>query len=159
MISASMKSNVHLPAAGVMTSALQVAIRQLTLKCLDISKSKEFASGGGKGSPAIAGMLTSRSGRLRASINAAYENDGKTGIVGTNVFYGRVHEYGETVTAQRKSLKHAPHMAKRKDGQKALTGSPYRVVFPERSFLRAALRDLEPFIRPALDDAIKGALS
>lgn len=159
MIKGIIHNNVKLPKLGSFDSTLAEAIRRLTFRCLAISKENYFATGGGKGSPALADKLTSRSGRLRASINAAFQDQGKTGVVGTPVVYARPNEYGETITTQRQNLKLPPHMAKRQDGSMAMTGSPYTINFPERSFLRRALKDLEPFIKPEIDSAVQKAIS
>ena len=158
MIKGTVTNRTKLP-SGIFDNTLAVAIRRLTMRCLALSKENYFIAGGGKGSPADPDKLTSRSGRLRRSINAAYENSGATGIVGTPVSYAAVHEFGLTVAAQRKSLKLAPHLAKRQNGQIVMTGSPYQIVFPERSFLRAALKDTQPYIQPELAAAVKKAIS
>ena len=159
MIKGSITNNIKLPKLGAFDSTLATAIRRLTIRCMAISKENYFISGGGKGSPAQPDKLTSRSGDLRRSINASYEDQGKTGIVGVKLKYGALHEYGLSVVAQRKSLKLAPHLATRKNGERVMTGSPYGIKFPERSFLRAALKDVQPFIKPEIDAAVKKAVS
>lgn len=157
MIKGTISNNIKLPEKGSMQAGLAVAIRRLTMKCLAISKEDRFATGGGKGSAPLADKLTSRSGRLRRSINAKFEDGGQTGIVGTAVNYGAVHEYGASLVAQRKNLKHAPHLVKRKNGEHVMTGTAYGIKYPERSFLRAALKAIEKDIQPEINAAVKKA--
>ncbi len=71
------------------------------------SKKQRFRGGGGgkkgAGVPAVPGILTTRTGRLRDSIGWRIERKGKEliGRVGTNVVYGRIHEYGGTAGRNR----------------------------------------------------------
>ena len=101
-------------------------------------------------------VLHVRTGTLYRSINMRVEDSGTSviGAVGTNVWYGRLHEFGETVPAHQrlvtqvfgKPLRH-PVWANVKAYQ-----------LPERSFLRSALADRAPNIRQALHDAVSGAV-
>ena len=118
-------------------------------------------------------VLHVRTGTLKHSINQeVYET--QTGIfatVGTNVKYGRIHEYGfngyEDVRAH---IRH--HREKSRTGKKGniirgkLTGemsyvSPHRrhMVMPERSFLRSTLKEFEPRIRQELKAAALSVLN
>jgi hypothetical protein len=72
--------------------------------------------------------------------------------------YGRIHEYGGTFTARRQNLIHPPHLATRKGGERVMTGSPYTITFPERSFLRSSLREQRDTIITALKTALSRSI-
>lgn len=72
--------------------------------------------------------------------------------------YGRIHEYGGTFTARKKNLIHPPHLATRKGGERVMTGSPYGIHFPERSFLRSSLREQRGTIITALKTALSRSI-
>lgn len=90
-------------------------------------------------------------GRLRRSItHKVTESTGEVrGIVGTNVEYAGVHEYGfqGQVTVRE-------HLRRTKSGNSAVVHAHARAVnLPERSFLRSALREM----RPRIDEAFQAA--
>lgn len=100
-------------------------------------------------------VLHVRSGTLRRSINQKVisEPGMVLGIVGTNVKYGFLHEFGETVPAHiRMITKVFGHPLK--DGPKAVQVKSYKM--PERSFLRSALLDMKPEIEQRVKDAVAG---
>ncbi|MGH7192240.1 MAG: phage virion morphogenesis protein, partial [Candidatus Saccharimonadales bacterium] len=68
--------------------------------------------------------------------------------VGTNVEYAGIHEYGKTFSRMVSEAYGRPMK------------NPHAVTFhyPERSFLRSSLHDLESSIREALRKAITRAL-
>lgn len=86
-------------------------------------------------------VLNVRTGRLRRSINAKPVTETATGVetlVGTNVEYGRIHEFGFKGTVNVKE-----HLRKTKNGFKASVRAHGRQVnVPERSFLRSSLDDM-----------------
>lgn len=88
-------------------------------------------------------VLRVKTGNLRSSINQQVDVNGEvvTGSVGTNVIYGRVHEYGGNFT---------------RFGKKA---GDYTVHFPERSFLRSSLQDRRDIILATLENSIKEDLN
>lgn len=105
-------------------------------------------------------VLKVRTGRLRRSINERLEGQGTTqvtGTVGTNVVYGKVHEYGGlmTVRAHQRRMTQAfgkpvtPRMVDVKQ---------HTVNYPARSFLRTALAELEPVIKAELQRGVREAL-
>jgi phage gpG-like protein len=110
-----------------------------------------------------------RTGVLRNSIYAIVDPTTITGIVGTNVHYGRVHEYGFTgdVWVPDHLRRHAYVMrgeetirvklkskAKGKiTGASMVHGHLMRMNLPERSFLRSTLWEEAPTIREALQIA------
>ena len=130
-----------------------------------------------------------RTGRLRRSITARTENDGQTytGIVGTNVEYAAINEYGgttkphEILPVNAKALLFArgsfvgPMENMTTKGGRYAKGKARRIGraiaegslqfaravhhpgsrIPERSFLRSAMRALEPDIRAGLEQAIR----
>jgi phage gpG-like protein len=86
-------------------------------------------------------VLNVRTGTLRRSINQLVsQTDTSTeGRVGTNVEYARIHEYGGTVARRSKN-------------------GVGRAVYPERSFLRSAMHDMESQIKTELENALKQAV-
>lgn len=104
-------------------------------------------------------VLKVRTGTLRRSIDQRLvtDSDSVSGIVSTNVKYGKAHEYGsnKTVTvlehlrlvkkAWGKELKH-PVWA-------TVKAHSMKQNLPERSFLRSALADMKPEIIADLNKA------
>lgn len=82
-------------------------------------------------------VLHVRTGTLRRSINYRVQQsrDKTRAAVGTNVSYAHINEYGGTLV--RHSMK-----------------GPGRAVYPERSFLRSAMKDLEDKIRQRIGEAV-----
>jgi phage gpG-like protein len=104
-------------------------------------------------------VLNVRTGRLRRSITQRVEDEGGNvvGYVGTKVKYARAHEFGFTgnVTVRE-------HLRRTKSGTEATVKAHSRNMhLPERSFLRSALKDLQPVIRQdirgGIVDAVKRA--
>ncbi|AEV24619.1 Bacteriophage protein of unknown function (DUF646) [Azospira oryzae PS] len=104
-------------------------------------------------------VLKVRTGTLRRSIDQRLvtDSDSVSGIVSTNVKYGKAHEYGsnKTVTVREhlrlvkkawgKELKH-PVWA-------TVKAHSMKQNLPERSFLRSALADMKPEIIADLNKA------
>lgn len=98
-------------------------------------------------------VLHVRSGTLRRSINQRLElsDTAVTGVVGTNVSYAGVHEFGGRFTVKEHS-----RLVKQAFGKElrfpvwARVGQ-HDINFPERSFLRSALREMENEIRTTLE--------
>lgn len=67
-------------------------LRQVIAKALFIVKARAIINLTGR-------FLHRRTGRLASSVQTRVEDDGHTirGVVGTNVFYGKVHEFGMTI--------------------------------------------------------------
>lgn len=99
-------------------------------------------------------VLHVRSGRLRRSISAAFTGSGaKTqGQVGTNLPYARVHEYGLTVTVEEHMRMQKLAWGRAMMTPRLVAVRAHQVTFPERSFLRSALREMGPEIRAELDE-------
>ena len=104
-----------------------------------------------------------RTGRLRRSVHSDLQEgpSGLVGLVGTNVNYGKFHEYGtETVRARLAKLKAGARQQLLFGGgvrgalaqAKATAGSG---EFSPHAFLRPALKKLEPEIRQNFEDAIR----
>lgn len=100
--------------------------------------------------------LNVRTGRLRRSITQRVEVHGNDveGVVGTNVEYGKFHEYGQSIKADLK---------KQRDGFKAsLTASKPSLSpddLPPRSFLRSALKEMKQHNREGIERAVKEVTS
>lgn len=108
-------------------------------------------------------VLRVRTGRLRRSITKQFSEQGDsfTGIVGTNVSYAAVHEYGFKGTV---NIRGYMRTAKTVFGRqlKAPITFPVRaharsVNLPERSFLRSALADMKPEIDARISAAVREA--
>lgn len=120
-------------------AALRVSVQRLTLQLLAKVKAQKLTGQ----------VLNVRTGRLRRSINQRVVADGKGifGKVGTPVKYGRHHELGETVTvkAHLRTIKQA--WGKKLKNPIVVHVKAHTVKYPERSFLRSALKEMEPGIR------------
>ncbi|STZ77348.1 hypothetical protein [Bergeriella denitrificans] len=109
-------------------------------------------------------VLGKRTGNLRRSINQVVERNGtKTvGMVKTNVRYGVAHEYGfsgaVSVKAHLRQIKQAFGRPLRESRSVQIKAHSRHVKLPERSFLRSALRDLQPQIEADLQMAVERAL-
>lgn len=104
-------------------------------------------------------VLHQRSGRLARSIqqeSPIHEGLATYGRVFSSgdVKYAKVHEYGGTFEMKGRAITRASHLAKRKDGSMAMTGTPYKATFPERSFMRTGLADFAPEIVTELKAAV-----
>ncbi len=123
-------------------SGVEKVVTRLTIKLLRMVKLKLSDD-----------VLHVRSGRLRRSINATFVGSGaKTqGQVGTNVPYGRVHEYGLTVTVEEHMRMMRKAWGKSLMTPKQVVVHQHTVHYPERSFLRSALAEMGPEIQAELD--------
>ena len=95
-------------------------------------------------------VLHVRTGTLRRSINRVVEQDDRKTVatVGTNVVYGRIHEYGYQGTVDVRE--HARNVG----GTSTTVRAHQRNVnLPERSFLRSTLREYEGEINATLREA------
>lgn len=144
MIKGEITSKGELPKKGSYDSALEKTISKLTYKLLGMVKA-DFLSGQ---------SLKVKTGNLRRNINPSFENDGKTGVVGTNVKYAAQHEYGLSVTIPAHMRMMTKAWGKPVKNPREISISSHTVKYPERSFLRAALKQLEPQIKPAIDKAV-----
>lgn len=108
-------------------------------------------------------VLHVRSGTLRRSITSKVKQSstGVYGIVGTNVVYGAVHEFGfsgrQNVKAHLRKVKQA-FGRQIKERQVAVRAFTREVKLPERSFLRSALKDMRPEIREGLQREVRASL-
>jgi phage gpG-like protein len=105
-------------------------------------------------------VLKVRSGRLRGSIKMDV-SDTATSVTSTvgsyGVEYARIQEYGGTTGPHTIMPKHGRALAFEWKGQQVF----FRRVehpgskIPERSFLRSALRDMEPMIKAEIEAAVR----
>jgi phage gpG-like protein len=147
VITGSIENRARLP-AGKFEPALKQLIQRLTFKLLAMVKADKLSGQ----------VLNVKTGKLRRSINAKFENNGNTGTVGTNLIYGKVHENGGPIeiSAHMRMMKQA--FGRHVKVPREISVSNYIANFPERSFLRSALKDIEPAIQPAVARLIKKAL-
>lgn len=97
--------------------------------------------------------LTVRTGRLRSSVHGQVKQKGihAEGIVGTDVFYGKVHEEGATIFAKR-----AEYMIFFYKGQWM---KKEKVVIPARPWLNPSLTENRPLINRIFEGEVKTLLS
>jgi len=128
--------------AGRAREAIRKSVSRLTLELL-VKVKRDKLSGQ---------ALNVRTGRLRRSITQRVTVSGAMiqGIVGTNVEYGKFHEYGQTIKGELKQ-KRAALKAGLKPSRPMLGSGD----LPPRSFLRSALNDMEPRIREEFAQAVK----
>ncbi len=104
-------------------------------------------------------VLHVRSGTLRRSITYAMHEDDEAivGIVGTNLEYAAIHEYGGTIHVPEIRPRNAKALHFYVGGKEvfAKKAKAHDVHMPERSFLRSALRDR----REAFVAAVRAALA
>jgi phage gpG-like protein len=127
--------------AGRTRDALRKSVSRLALELLAKVKRDKLSGQ----------VLNVRTGRLRRSITQRVIANGATiqGIVGTNVEYGKFHEYGQTIKGELKQ-KRAALKAGLKPSRPTLGSGD----LPPRSFLRSALADMEPRIREEFAQAV-----
>lgn len=160
---------------GKVRSNLLKTIRSLTLAVE--AKVKQKLSGE---------VLHVRTGVLRSSITSRTQvaGDSVVGSVGTNVRYGRVHEYGfkgiVTVNAHirrtQAQMRKATYSRRNKDGELAskvrqtgkygrstgatqVTTHQRQVNFPERSFLRSSLHEMADKARADILQAVREGMA
>lgn len=135
---------------------IQKGIGRITLKLLTRVKAQKLSGQ----------ALNVRTGRLRRSITQRIDASASeiSGIVGTNVEYGAIHEYGFKGAV---SVKQHLRLVKQAFGRPlkspvwATVGAHSKnVSLPERSFLRSALADLKGsgVIEAEIDAAIARAI-
>jgi phage gpG-like protein len=98
-------------------------------------------------------VLHARTSNLRNSIAYNFNDSGNeiNGTVGTNIGaipYARIHEFGGIIEAKRANF------LKFRIGDRWI--SKKSVVIPERSYLRSALKDLEPKIQITIKEQLRG---
>jgi phage gpG-like protein len=108
-------------------------------------------------------VLKVRTGGLRSSINTVFQHSAETieASVGTNIRYGRVHEYGFDGTVEVPA--HIRRISEAFGRPIAPTVASVRahsrhLHLPERSFLRSALAEMAPLIEERLRLAVAEAL-
>lgn len=150
-VSAKVTKNVELPKPKSVSEALVEFIKKSTFKLVAYIKREKLS-----GDP-----LNVRTGRLRRSINAKFSNGGKTGHAGTNVSYGAVHELGLQVQIAEHKRIMTQVFGKPVDPFEVSVSGHTR-VYPERSFLRSALKELEPELvtsfRKVVSDSLRPSL-
>lgn len=105
-------------------------------------------------------VLKVRTGTLRRSIDQRLVTDqaAVSGIVSTNVGYGKAHEYGHsgpvTVKEHLRLVKQAFGKTLKSPVWATVKSHTMNQNLPERSFLRSALADMRPEIMAELDRAI-----
>jgi phage gpG-like protein len=107
-------------------------------------------------------VLKVRTGSLRSSINFRVAESASSVIaaVGTNIKYAGIHEFGGTQGARTIVPKTARALAFQWKGEMRFYKRVERpaVHYPERSFLRSALREMAPQIKAELEAAVREAV-
>lgn len=94
-------------------------------------------------------VLKRRTGRLSRSVHSEFmglNTSTAKGIVGSNVVYARIHEYGGIIQARN-----AAYLRFRVGGQWV---SKKSVIMPERSYLRSSLKEKAPKILADIGKAV-----
>ncbi|MEP6874054.1 MAG: HK97 gp10 family phage protein [Burkholderiales bacterium] len=110
-------------------------------------------------------VLHVRTGRLRRSITTetSEEGGGVHGKVGTNVEYARFQEYGfkgtQTVKQSLRTITQAFGKPLKGPMQITVGAHQRRIDYPEHSFLRSALREMNGEITDELNQALKRAIT
>lgn len=138
-------------AKGLARDGVRKSVLRLTLELLRKVKAEKLSGQ----------VLNVRTGRLRRSIIQRVTEQGNTitGVVGTNVEYARAHEMGfkgpVSVKAHLRQIKQA--WGKPLKSAKKIQIKPHtrQVDFPARSFLRSALRDMEPRIEQEFRETLR----
>lgn len=108
-------------------------------------------------------VLKTRTGTLRRSINQKVSDSptsivGKVGIGKDAAKYGLMHEYGftgsQSVKAHLRTIKQAFGKSITPK-QVSISSHSREVKYPEKSFMRSALKDLEPYIKLEIEKALK----
>jgi phage gpG-like protein len=103
-------------------------------------------------------MLRTKTGTLRRSVNYALtiEDQGLTAVVGTNLVYAKIHEYGGVTRAHVIRARNKKALAFQIGGVGLVRKSVQHPgsKMPERSFLRSSLRENAARIRAAIDAAV-----
>src|SRR6266550_4175069 len=104
-------------------------------------------------------VLNVRTGVLRSSINTRIKESSTevTATVGTNIKYGGYHEYGVPHSWEIRP-KSARVLAFQVGGAQVFAMSVTHPPLPERSFLRSALREMQPAIKAGLSEAVGAAV-
>ena len=105
----------------------------------------------------LSGQVLRRvSGDLSRSVspNTKVEGDKIIGTVGTNLFYGRVHEYGFNGRVMIPA-----HARNTKYGVQNVRAHERTMRLPERSFLRSSLKEMLPEIRERLAKSLVRGLN
>lgn len=104
-------------------------------------------------------VLKVRTGTLRSSINTKTTTSESevTATVGTNVRYGRVHEFGVSHSWLIEA-RNARSLRFQIGGRTIFRRSVTHPPLPERSFLRSALAEMRPQIEAGLTAAVDAAI-
>lgn len=107
-------------------------------------------------------VLKVRTGVLRSSTNLSVSQTPTSVLAteGTNVRYARVHEFGfQGTVSVRAHLRHVVQVFGRPiAATQNVRAHTRRMNLPERSFLRSALREMEPQIRTGMEAAVREGL-
>jgi phage gpG-like protein len=103
--------------------------------------------------------LKVRTGTLRSSINTQVTDTAAevSASVGTNVFYGRIQEYG-VARSWLIEARNAKMLAFTVGGKKVFARRVTHPPLPERSFLRSALAEMQGTIEEGLKEAVAEAI-
>ena len=104
-------------------------------------------------------VLKVRTGVLRSSINYKVDQSSTsvTATVGTNVAYARYHEFGVPHSWEIRP-KSARALCFELNGKTIFAKRVIHPPLPERSFLRSALKEMEPRIKEELERAVGDAV-
>lgn len=104
--------------------------------------------------------LHSRTGNLSRSIHSTINDSELTVMssVGTNLLYGKIHEFGKIVTVPAHLRMVTQAWGRRLRNPHQVMVRTHKANYPERSFLRSALRELAPEAREQILAGVNQAL-
>jgi phage gpG-like protein len=105
-------------------------------------------------------VLNVRTGRLRRSITRKIEQPGGDieAIVGTNVVYGRIHEYGGVIHHPPRQMLLRHRLVRRRVRTMIADARGYDQHLPARSFLRSTLSEMRYYAETRIRSALQEAL-
>lgn len=106
-------------------------------------------------------VLKTKTGTLRRKVNFQMEVTdtmviGSVGVGMEEAKYARIHEYGGTVTIKEHLRRIKQAFGRPLKDPKTITVKAHSAHFPERSYLRSALKDMETEIKTDLTQAGMG---
>jgi len=156
MITAEIISGKRIPtqllAEGkLMQSAVAKTMQRLAIRMVTLVKTKLSGE-----------VLNVRTGRLRRSIHYSMESAGAvtTVIVGTNVAYAPIHEFGGVIPAHLVQARNAQALRFSMNGKTVFAKSAHipAIKMPKRSFLQSSLEQLMPEMRQAMVTSVQGVI-
>ncbi len=147
----------HVIGAAAVEERIKLLPRAIRARVLRAVKIQTFALQAAVKENLSGPVLHVQTGRLRRSIHATFTEteNSISGRVGTNVSYGRVHEFGGAITVREHLRMMTMAWGRAVKNPREIRVSAHVAQYPKRSFLRTALNAR----RNEILNALRGALS